>query len=66
MRIARLGILAYLGYLTVLFSLQTRLIFPGHETQGQEFARSDRGQGPNWSTSRPGKVSRSSPCSGRL
>ncbi len=39
MRIIRPLVLAYLGYLTVLYSLQTRLIFPGHETQGQEFAQ---------------------------
>ncbi len=39
MRMVRIASLSYLGYLTLLFSFQTRLIFPGHETQGQEFAR---------------------------
>src|SRR5262249_51205161 len=38
MRIARLAAVIYLGFLTVLYSLQTRLIFPGQETQGQAFA----------------------------
>ena len=38
LRIARLLILVYLGYAAMLFSLQTRMIFPGHETQGQPFA----------------------------
>ena len=35
MRIGRMLALLYLGYGTMLFSLQTRIIFPGHETQGQ-------------------------------
>jgi fermentation-respiration switch protein FrsA (DUF1100 family) len=38
MRIARLIALVYLGSLIVLYSLQTRLIFPGQATQGQPFA----------------------------
>jgi uncharacterized protein len=38
MRIARLLTLLYLGYAAMLFSLQTRMIFPGHETQGQAYA----------------------------
>jgi pimeloyl-ACP methyl ester carboxylesterase len=38
MRIVRLGLLSYLGVVTVLFSLQVRLIFPGASTQGQSFA----------------------------
>src|SRR5438270_11847296 len=38
MRLARLAAFVYLGSLTVLYSLQTRLIFPGQETQGQPFA----------------------------
>ena len=39
MRIVRPFVLAYLGYLTVLYSFQTRMIFPGHETQGEDFAQ---------------------------
>jgi fermentation-respiration switch protein FrsA (DUF1100 family) len=39
MSIARMSVLSYLGYLTVLYSFQTRLIFPGQETQGKESAR---------------------------
>lgn len=38
MKVARIGVLIYLGMVTVLFSLQTRLIFPGASTQGQSFA----------------------------
>jgi fermentation-respiration switch protein FrsA (DUF1100 family) len=38
MRIARILTLLYLGYAAMLFSLQTRMIFPGHETQGQSYA----------------------------
>jgi uncharacterized protein len=38
MRIARLLTLLYLGYAAMLFSLQTRMIFPGHDTQGQPYA----------------------------
>jgi uncharacterized protein len=38
MRIARILTLAYVGYAAMLFSFQTRLIFPGHETQGQPYA----------------------------
>jgi fermentation-respiration switch protein FrsA (DUF1100 family) len=38
MRIARLAVVLYLGVLAVLYSLQTRLIFPGASTQGQPFA----------------------------
>ena len=39
MRLARLAAFVYLGSLTVLYSLQTRLIFPGQETQGQQGPR---------------------------
>src|SRR5262245_48646256 len=39
MRIVLLTSLAYLGFVAVLYSLQTRLIFPGQDTQGQEFAQ---------------------------
>jgi fermentation-respiration switch protein FrsA (DUF1100 family) len=35
MKVARIVVLAYLGTVAVLFSLQTRLIFPGASTQGQ-------------------------------
>ena len=38
MRIARLLALVYLGIAAVMFSIQTRIIFPGHETQGQAYA----------------------------
>jgi fermentation-respiration switch protein FrsA (DUF1100 family) len=38
MRIARILTIVYLGYAAMLFSLQTRMIFPGHETQGQPYA----------------------------
>ncbi len=38
MRIARILAIVYLGYAAMLFSLQTRMIFPGHETQGQPYA----------------------------
>ncbi len=38
MRIARILTLVYLVYAAMLFSLQTRMIFPGHETQGQPYA----------------------------
>jgi fermentation-respiration switch protein FrsA (DUF1100 family) len=38
LRLARILALVYLGYAAVLFSLQTRIIFPGHETQGQPYA----------------------------
>jgi fermentation-respiration switch protein FrsA (DUF1100 family) len=37
-RILRLVALIYLGAVTVLYSLQTHLIFPGASTQGQSFA----------------------------
>jgi uncharacterized protein len=35
MKVARIVVLAYLGTVAVLFSIQTRLIFPGASTQGQ-------------------------------
>ena len=35
MKIARIVVLSYLGIVAVLYSLQTRLIFPGASTQGQ-------------------------------
>jgi hypothetical protein len=35
MKVARIVVLAYLGTITVLFSIQTRLIFPGASTQGE-------------------------------
>ena len=38
MRIVRDSVVIYLGLLTVMFSLQTRIIFPGASTQGQPFA----------------------------
>jgi fermentation-respiration switch protein FrsA (DUF1100 family) len=38
MRIARIPTLVYLGLAIVMFSLQTRIIFPGQETQGQPYA----------------------------
>ncbi len=38
MQVARIAGLVYLGMVTVLFSLQTRMIFPGADTQGQPFA----------------------------
>jgi fermentation-respiration switch protein FrsA (DUF1100 family) len=38
MRIARLIALVYLGTSLVLYSFQTRIIFPGQATQGQPFA----------------------------
>jgi uncharacterized protein len=38
MRILRDGAVLYLGFLTLLYSLQTRMIFPGASTQGQPFA----------------------------
>ncbi len=38
MRIARLLAILYLGIATVMFSIQARIIFPGHETQGQPLA----------------------------
>jgi fermentation-respiration switch protein FrsA (DUF1100 family) len=38
MRIVLLGIVIYLGLVTVLYSLQTRMIFPGASTQGQPTA----------------------------
>jgi fermentation-respiration switch protein FrsA (DUF1100 family) len=38
MRVVRMTGLIHLGIVTVLFSLQTRIIFPGAETQGQPFA----------------------------
>jgi pimeloyl-ACP methyl ester carboxylesterase len=34
-KVARIVVLAYLGTIAVLFSIQTRLIFPGANTQGQ-------------------------------
>ena len=37
-RVVRISGLAYLGTVAVLFSLQTRMIFPGADTQGQPFA----------------------------
>jgi uncharacterized protein len=39
MRIARIPALVYLGFTAVMFSLQTRIIFPGQDTQGQPFAQ---------------------------
>jgi uncharacterized protein len=38
MRFIRLALLSYLGVVTLLFSLQTRMIFPGGSTKGQPFA----------------------------
>ena len=38
MRIVRDVVAIYLGLLTVLYSFQTRMIFPGRSTQGQPFA----------------------------
>jgi len=38
MRIVRLAGVLYLGLITVLYSLQTRIIFPGASTQGQPSA----------------------------
>jgi len=38
MRIARTLAATYLGFAAVMFSLQSRIIFPGHDTQGQHFA----------------------------
>ena len=38
MRIGRILALAYMGIAAVMFSLQARIIFPGHETQGQPYA----------------------------
>src|SRR5262245_3230525 len=38
MRIARIFALVYLGVGTLMFSLQTRIIFPGQESQGQPYA----------------------------
>ncbi len=39
MTAARIPALVYLGLATLLFSFQTRIIFPGHETQGQPYAQ---------------------------
>ncbi len=39
MMIVRIPAFVYLGLATLLFSFQTRIIFPGHETQGQPFAQ---------------------------
>ena len=39
MRIARLIGLVYIGTLIVITSFQTRIIFPGQETQGQDYAQ---------------------------
>jgi fermentation-respiration switch protein FrsA (DUF1100 family) len=36
--IVRIPALVYLGYAAVIFSIQTRIIFPGQETQGQPFS----------------------------
>jgi uncharacterized protein len=38
MQIARISTVVYLGFTGVMFSLQTRMIFPGASTQGQAFA----------------------------
>jgi hypothetical protein len=38
MRVARTLVATYLGFAAVMFSLQCRIIFPGHDTQGQHFA----------------------------
>jgi uncharacterized protein len=38
MRIARIPAFVYLGFTTVMFSIQTRIIFPGQETQGRPYA----------------------------
>ena len=38
MRIVRDVVVIYLGVLTLLYSFQTRVIFPGASTQGQPFA----------------------------
>jgi pimeloyl-ACP methyl ester carboxylesterase len=45
MRIARIIAFAYLGFAAVLFFIQARIIFPGHETQGQRFAEVRPGPG---------------------
>jgi fermentation-respiration switch protein FrsA (DUF1100 family) len=37
-RIVRVALVAYLGLVAVLYSLQTRMIFPGSGTQGQPWA----------------------------
>ena len=39
MKIARLFALVYIGSLIVITSFQTRIIFPGQETQGQDYAQ---------------------------
>ncbi len=39
MMAARIPALVYLGLTTLFFSFQTRIIFPGHETQGQPYAQ---------------------------
>jgi fermentation-respiration switch protein FrsA (DUF1100 family) len=39
MRIARIVVLVYLGLLIVFTSFQTRIIFPGQETQGRDYAQ---------------------------
>jgi pimeloyl-ACP methyl ester carboxylesterase len=39
MRIARLLAVIYLAVATIMFSIQTRIIFPGQDTQGQDYAR---------------------------
>lgn len=38
MRVVRVVLASYLGVVTVLFSIQTRLIFPGASTQGESVA----------------------------
>ena len=37
--VASFAALIYLGFLTLLYSFQTRMIFPGASTQGQPFAQ---------------------------
>jgi fermentation-respiration switch protein FrsA (DUF1100 family) len=44
-RIVRLAVLFYLGFVGLLFSLQTRMIFPGHGSQGQPYAEVRPGLG---------------------
>lgn len=45
MRIARFLAVTYLAVAALMFSLQSRIIFPGHETQGQAYAEVRPGMG---------------------
>ncbi len=63
-RIARIPLFVYLGLTVVMFSIQTRIIFPGQETQGQPYAEVRPRPGPSWSASRPRERRPSSRCSG--